>query len=288
MMNRNTIGVFVGSLVLWQAAAFATPDIQIGRCAGPKDLEKSAAQGFDYVELPVKELALMTDEAFAAFQAERARIALPTPVGNLLVPPELHLTGPETNPKAQAAYVDKALSRAAAAGLEVVVFGSGGARKVPDGFPQKKAFAQLVAFGKKAGAIAKKYGVTIAVEPLRKQETNIINTAAEGLQLVKAIAHPNFQLMVDMYHMASEHEDPAIIIRAKKHIRHFHIANPEGRRFPLDAKEYDYESFFKAVRAIGYRGGISVEASSDDPSKDAPRTIALLRQLASGSPPAAP
>ncbi len=278
----------MGSLTLWQATAWATPDIQIGRCAGPKDLEKSAGMGFDYVELPVRELATMTDEAFAAFQTERARIAVPTPVGNLFLPSELHLTGTETDPKAQQAFVEKALARAAAAGLKIVVFGSGGARKVPDGFSQKKAFSQLVAFGKKAAIIAKKHGVTIAVEPLRKEETNIINSAAEGLKLVKSVAHPNFQLMVDMYHMASEHEDPAIIIKAKKHIRHFHIANPTGRRFPLDAKEYDYESFFKAVRAIGYRGGISVEASSDDPTKDAPRTIALLRQLASGSPPAAP
>jgi D-psicose/D-tagatose/L-ribulose 3-epimerase len=288
MMNRNTLGVLVGSFTLWQATALATPDIQIGRCANPKDLESSAQMGFDYVELPVRELATMTDEAFAAFQTERTRVALPTPVGNLFLPSELHLTGAETDPKAQQAFVEKALSRAAAAGLKIVVFGSGGARKVPDGFSQKKAFSQLVAFGKKAAIIAKKHGITIAVEPLRKQECNIINTASEGLKLVKAIAHPNFQLMVDLYHMASEQEDPAIIIKAKKHIRHFHIANPTGRRYPLDAKEFDYEPFFKAVREIGYTGGISVEASSDDPLKEAPRTIALLRQLASGSPPSVP
>ncbi|MDZ4695411.1 MAG: sugar phosphate isomerase/epimerase family protein [Deltaproteobacteria bacterium] len=288
MMNRNTLGVLVGSLTLWQATALATPDIQIGRCGGPKDLESSAQMGFDYVELPVRELATMTDDAFAAFQTERARIALPTPVGNLFLPSELHLTGTETDQAAQQVFVEKALARAASTGIKIVVFGSGGARKVPDGFSPKKAFMQLVAFGKKAARIAKKHGITIAVEPLRKQECNIINTAAEGLKLVKAIAHPNFQLMVDMYHMASEHEDPSIIVKAKKHIRHFHIANPAGRRFPLDAKEYDYEPFFRAVRTIGYSGGISVEASSDDPAKEAPQTIAFLRQLASGIPPAAP
>ena len=57
-------------------------------------------------------------------------------------------------------------------------------------------------------------GITILVEPQRPQETNIINSAAEGLALVNAIGDPNFQLMVDFYHLARVKEDPSIIVRA--------------------------------------------------------------------------
>jgi len=94
---------------------------------------------------------------------------------------------------------------------------------------------------------------------------------------VNAINDPNFQLMVDFYHLASVKEDPAIILRARDHIRHLHMANPEGRIFPRTPTEYDYQPFFAALRTIGYSGRISVEASTKDLPGDAPPAIALLR-----------
>src|SRR4029079_2794396 len=113
--------------------------------------------------------------------------------------------------------------------------------------------------------------------PLRRQETNIINTAAEGFALVKAVAHPNFELLVDFYHLASEHEDPKIMVEAKDHLRHLHMANPQGRVFPLAWDEFDYAPFFANLRAIAYNRRISVEAASKDLPSEAPRAIALLR-----------
>jgi len=171
-----------------------------------------------------------------------------------------------------------ALDRVAALGVQVVVFGSGGARRVPDGFSKDEAFAQLVAFGKRAAAEARPRGITIAIEPLRREETNIINSAGEGLTLVQAIDDPNFQLMIDFYHLASEHEDPSIVGRAGAHLRHLHMANPTGRVFPQDWSEYDYAPFFAALKQTGYAHRISVEASTKDLPADAPRAIALLRR----------
>src|SRR5262249_60070347 len=119
---------------------------------------------------------------------------------------------------------------------------------------------QLVDFGRRMAAEARSHGITIAVEPLRRQETNIINTAAEGLALVNAIDVPNFQLMIDFYHLASEREDPAIVLTARDHLVHLHMANPQGRAFPLAWDEYDYAPFFARLREIGYNRRISVEA----------------------------
>jgi D-psicose/D-tagatose/L-ribulose 3-epimerase len=158
------------------------------------------------------------------------------------------------------------------------VFGSGGARRVPDGFAKDEAFAQLVDFGRRAAREAKAHGITIAIEPLRKQETNIINTAAEGLALVNAIGDPNFQLMIDFYHLASEHEDPAIVLRAKDHIRHLHVANPQGRVFPQKWDEFDYAPFFANLRAIGYDQRISVEGATTDLAAQGPAAVALLHR----------
>src|SRR5206468_10663008 len=150
--------------------------------------------------------------------------------------------------------------------------------RVPDGFSKDDAFKQLVEFGRRIALEARNHNITIAIEPLRREETNIINTAEEGLDLVNAVNHPNFQLMIDFYHLASEHEDPAIVLRAREHLRHLHLANPQGRVFPLDWSEFDYASFFANLRQIGYDKRISVEATAKDFPGEARQAIALLRR----------
>ena len=265
-------------LTLVPASAQAPSKIRVGYCTGVKNLEAAKAAGFDYVELTTTEIAAMSDADFEAAAAKIKEIGLPTPAANNFLPAALKVTGPQTDPEQQMAHVRKAFTRLARLGTEVVVFGSGGARRVPEGFAKEEAFKQLVDFGRRAAREAKANGITIAVEPLRRQETNIINSAAEGLELVNAINDPNFQLMIDFYHLASEQEDPAIVLRAKDHIRHLHTANPTGRVFPLKWEEFDYAPFFANLRAIGYDKRISVEGSTQNFAGDAPQSIALLRR----------
>jgi D-psicose/D-tagatose/L-ribulose 3-epimerase len=189
------------------------------------------------------------------------------------------LTGPKTDPEQQLAYVRKAFDRVSRLGVKTVIFGSSGARNFPEGFPKDEAFRQLVDFCKRIAPEARSRGITVSIEPLRKQESNIINSAAEGLELVEAVADSGVELMIDYYHLAVEKEDPAIVLRAKDHIRHLHIANPAGRVFPLQPDESEYAPFFAALRQVGYKGRISVEASTKDFPKEAPLAIALLRKF---------
>lgn len=269
----------------WAIAAQPGAAVRVGYCTGLKNLEAAKAAGFDYVELPARDIAALSDEEFEAAAARAKAIGLPTPAANNFIPGALKLTGPNTNPEQQNAHVRKAVSRLSKLGTEVIVFGSGEARRVPEGFSKDEAFKQLVDFGRRAAREARPYGITIAVEPLRKQETNIINSAAEGLELVTAIDDPNFQLMIDFYHLASEQEDPAIVLRAKDHIRHLHVANPQNRVFPQKWEEFDYAPFFANLRAIGYDKRISVEAGTQDLPGQAPAAIALLRRAFAAPPP---
>lgn len=250
----------------------------IGYCTGIGSAAAAKAAGFDYVELGTSEIAGMSDADFDKAAGAFRQLAFPAPVANLFLPATIRLTGPTLDLDAQMTYVRRALDRMASLGTTTIVFGSGGARRVPDGYDQEQAFAQLVDFGKRVAPEAGRRGITIAIEPLRRQECNIINTAAEGLRLVTAIGHPNFQLMIDFYHLASESEDPAIVIRAREHLRHLHMANPQGRVFPREWTEYDYTRFFANLREIGYKGRMSVEASAKDLAADAPFAIALLRK----------
>jgi D-psicose/D-tagatose/L-ribulose 3-epimerase len=278
MACRRLFATLCLLLPLVVPAAGQTRKVQVGYCSNLKNIDAAKRAGFDYLELGTSELAALSDEDFEAAVGRIKQLGLPAPAANLFVPATIRLTGPGIDRDAQTAYVKKALGRLSRLGTEVVVFGSGGARRVPDGFAKTDAFSQLVDFGRRAAAEARTHGITIAIEPLRQQETNIINTAGEGLELVQAINDPNFQLMIDFYHLASEHEDAQIVVRAKDHLRHLHVANPQGRVFPLKWDEYDYAPFFAKLREIGYDKRISVEASTKDFPGEAPQAIALLRR----------
>lgn len=262
-------------------AIVATPPptaVKVGYCTSLKNADAAKAAGFDYVEVSATEVAALSDAEFDAAAAHAKQIGMPTPAANLFVPQTIKVVGPEVSLEQQTAHLKKVMSRLSTLGVEILVFGSGGARRVPDGFDRDEAWKQLVDFSRRAAEAAKADGITVAIEPLRKQETNIVNTAAEGLELVNAVNHPNFQLMIDFYHLASEHEDPAIVLKAKDHLRHLHVANPNGRVFPQRWDEFDYAPFFANLKAIGYDKRISMEGSTPDLAAQGPITVALLRK----------
>ena len=263
------------------AATFVAPPsarVQVGYCTSLKNAEAAKAAGFDYVEVSASEVAALSDADFEAAATRLKQEGIATPSANLFVPQTIKVVGPAVNVEQQTAHVKKVMARLSRLGVQILVFGSGGARRVPDGFPRDEAWTQLVDFSRRAAEEAKAYDITVTIEPLRRQETNIVNTAAEGLQLVEAVNHPNFQLMIDFYHLASEHEDPGIVLKARDHLRHLHFANPHGRVFPQRWDEYDYAPFFANLKAIGYDKRISMEGSTTDLAAQGPVTVALLRK----------
>ena len=274
----RSVGVALLGVLSLAHASGQDHHVQVGVCTPLKDIDAARTAGFEYLELGTSEITALSDLDFESALTRIRQLGLPVPVTNLFLPATLKVTGSEVDRDEQMRYVRKAFARLSRLGTGIVVFGSGGARRVPEGFPKQDGFKQLVEFGRRTAEEARTHNITIAVEPLRRQETNIINSAGEGLELVNAIDHPNFQLMIDFYHLASEGEDPAIVLRAREHIRHLHMANPQGRVYPLAWDEYDYAPFFANLRTIGYDKRISVEAAAKDFPVEAPRAISLLRR----------
>ena len=267
--------------VAMPASSAQKAGVQVGWCTGIRNVAAAKAARFDYVELNTMEYTRMSDDEFAKAVADIKQIGMPTPVSHQFIPATIRLTGPEIDRDAQMSYIRKAFDRAAALGVQTIVFGSGPARRVPDGFSKDEAFRQLTEFGKRIAVEARRRNVTVVIEPQREQETNIINTAREGLALVNAINDPNFQLMIDFFHMAVEKEDPQIVVDARQHLRHVHFAKPmgAGRAFPLTREEYDYAPFFAKLEQIGYDGRISIEATPTDVAVEGPQSVALLRRV---------
>lgn len=264
-LNRRTFmqtltAVSVAGGVGLVRAEQAAPKIIFGICIGPDKAEKLKALGYDFIEGGVAG-TLKPELPDAEYALEAAKIkacVLATQSCNGFIPGKFHLTGPETTHDAALDYAVKACQHADAAGVPHIVFGSGGARKVPEGFDHAKGKAQFIEFCQKLGDRIKDLKVTIVLEPLNKGETNLLNSVTEGIAYVDAIQRPRIQLLADFYHMMKENESPEAIRKAGARIRHCHIAELEGRKAP-GTKGEDLSGFFKALKDIGYAGGVSIE-----------------------------
>ncbi|MBC7320142.1 sugar phosphate isomerase/epimerase, partial [bacterium] len=201
---------------------------------GIEIVEKLKEIGYDYIELSLAHISRLSDEEFEGLKTRLDASGLKCEACNNFFPPEIRLTGDQVDYKKIEEYLGLVLSRVNMLGVEVIVFGSGPAKMVPEGFPMEKAWQQLVELTKYISDLAEKYNVTIAIEPLRREECNIINRVSEGLRLVKEVSRGNVKLLVDFYHLRSEREDPSILKECKDHLRHVHFARFEGRTFPKD------------------------------------------------------
>jgi D-psicose/D-tagatose/L-ribulose 3-epimerase len=275
--SRKRFTAIAALLICMSVGAFAQGKVRIGYCGRLQDVEAAKAAGFDYLEVRVSEVAALSDADFTAAAAKLKQAGLPVLSANLFIPANIKVTGPNIDKEKQMEYIRKALDRVALLGVRLVVFGSGGARQVPDGFSKKEAFDQLVDFGKRLAPEARSRQITIAIEPLRHQESNIINNSLEGLEWVKAVNDPNIQLMIDFYHFAVEKEDPSDVLKVKDHLRHLHTANPDGRVMPKTWDEYNYGPFFAMLRQIHYDRLISVEASTQNLTAEGALSVAVLR-----------
>jgi sugar phosphate isomerase/epimerase len=280
-LPRNTVSLSLALFLVCAglaAVAQSGGKVRIGYCGPLKDIDAVKAAGFDYMEVRTSEVAALSDADYEKLALRLKELALPVPAAYWFVPAEVKVTGPNVDKALQKDYLQRALDRTSRLGVRLIVFGSSGARQVPEGFDKKEAFAQLVDFGKRAGAAARSRNITIAIEPQRREESNIVNNVGEALAWVEAVNDPNVQLMIDYYHFSVEKEDPAIIPKVKAHLRHLHMANPNQRVMPLDWGEYDYAPFFAALRGIGYDRLIGLEASTKDLKADGPKSVALLRR----------
>jgi sugar phosphate isomerase/epimerase len=241
-----------------------------------QEIEQAKAAGFDFVELGLRDVVALPAKELDALMARR----IPVEAVINFLPAELKVVGPQVDVAAQGAYLARAFGVAQRLGVRTVVFGSGKARSFPAGFERKEALRQLVEFGRRAAAEAKKHGLVIALEPLGTDETNTVNTVAEAVEVATAVGHPSFRIAIDYYHLTLSHEAPAAVLAARDRLQHVRIANPAGRAFPLAANEADYGGFFTALGKIGYRGAIGIETRTGSLVADGPRSVVFLRKAA--------
>lgn len=275
----------LGAAVTW---AFGASRVQaadgpfisdIGACTSLRNDHLLRKYGYAFVEESVREILLpeKPEEQFREMLTAVKASSLPVPVCRIFLPGSLPCVGDAVKQDALMAYTETALRRAGHAGVTTIVFGSGGARRIPAGFDPAKAREQLVAFLRLAGPIAATHGVTLALENLNRGETNMINRLHQAVDVVEAVRHPNVRMLVDIYHMLRENEAAEEILRAAPYVHHCHIAEPEKRAAPTTMKD-DFRPYFRALKQAGYNGRLSIEAGWGNLEAELPSALLVLRQ----------
>jgi sugar phosphate isomerase/epimerase len=192
----------------------------------------------------------------------------------LLVRPggeSLHLTTDDAALRQRTVEYARHLVRLCRAmGGTIMVWGSPKQRNIAEGQPYERAFDHAVAAMQAIAGEAAAAGVTIAMEPLARRETNFLTTAAETIRFIEAVGSRACRLHLDVKAMSDEPTPIDQIIReSAAHVAHFH-ANDPNLRGPGQG-EVDHVPIAGALRGIGYSGYVSVEVFDYTP--DAP-TIA--------------
>jgi sugar phosphate isomerase/epimerase len=239
--------------------------------------------GFDYAEVALSKVAAMPEAEFGELLARVRAAGVPVEAANFFVPGEVRLCGPEADPAGIREYVERSLARAERLGVRVVVFGSGTARRIPEGFPREAARGQLRDFARLCAAeIGRQgYGLKIAVEPLPPSVTNVLLTLRETLDFVRSVDDPRIGLLFDYDNMMMAGDDPGALAEAGDLVLHVHVADgAHGAGFPAPGKEDPrLVRAFALLRRTGYRGRVSLEAGVKDAEADLKAGLALVRRL---------
>ncbi|MEM7134560.1 MAG: sugar phosphate isomerase/epimerase family protein [Chloroflexota bacterium] len=252
--------------------------MQFGCCAKIEQAQAVYSAGFDYLEAGVT--SLVPDEgnnAFAPILAQYQASPVPVQAFNLFLPKDLKIVGPDVNEERAKTYVMRAVERMEKIGATTAVIGSGGSRSVPDGFSRDEAIQQIVYF---LGLVADETdhsSITIAIEPLNKKESNIINSVAEGVSFAKEVNRPSIRVLADFYHMDEDNEPLETLVENKEWLVHIHVADT-GRGSP-GTGQYPYTQFVDLLSQAGYDGMVSIECRWNDFESEAEPSVAFLRQV---------
>jgi len=125
---------------------------------------------------------------------------------------------------------------------------------------QRKREWELAVTGiRQMAKMAADHGVTLAVEPLNRFETDLVNTAAQGIQLCKDVGEQNVGLLLDTFHMNIEEKNTYAAIKAAGPlVKHVHAC--ENDRGAPGSGLVHWAEVGKALKEIGYAGAAVIES----------------------------
>jgi sugar phosphate isomerase/epimerase len=220
-------------------------------------LSQIAALGYQGVELAIRDPRLVDAQALGRLVGKYDLVVPAIGTGQAWGEEGLSFTDPDAGIRRQAIERIKShVPLASQLGALIIIGLIRGVVKPGTGHAQ--AMDWLVqALGECAQA-AHEAGVRLALEPINRYETTLINSVQQGLELVSRVDAPNFGLLLDTFHMnIEEHDIEASIAACGARTFHFHVA--DSNRLHPGGGHLDFRSILSCLDASGYAGWVSGE-----------------------------
>jgi sugar phosphate isomerase/epimerase len=235
-----------------------TEMFKIGILFGDKD-DRPPAQidpGFEFAEVPVS-ILLAPNRGESWWQQSKAQIKawnLPpvTVSSHFIGSSDMFVTGPDVDWEMVEFWTKRAFKRLGDLGVKVT--GCYGAHfPFLEGYDRTKCTDQAIRFCNLMSEEAAKYGIIVALEPMASLQT-LFPLYVDGLAFVKEVNCSNIRLMADMNYFLKIPQSFDVVAKAPELCMHAHIAGQKGQP---GIGTMPHREFFRALRNIGYTGGVS-------------------------------
>ena len=230
----------------------------IGICTDFVQLPEALSLGYDYAELPLRDLAALPESDFQEFAAYAEGAGLKIAACNRMLPEDLPITGPNVSAAALHGYLAHAFGRARRLGVKVIALDSEKSRPVPAAVDYPFAWRQLGNFLRLTQGHARENGLVVAVEPIRKADCALLNLVSEATLIAGLLQLDNVAVAAHSGHMAMASEPVSALLQAAPLLRHVHVENTLTRALPRSGDGEDYGRLVRVLSEIGYAGGVSL------------------------------
>ena len=126
--------------------------------------------------------------------------------------------------------------------------------------------------------LAHERALEIALEPLNRFESDLVNTADDVMRLIKDVNHPAAKVLLDGFHMGIEEQslEKAIIAAGEKLI---HVQVSENYRGTPGTGQTPWDSFKRGLTEVNYQGVVSIESFTPE-IKELAGAVCIWKNLA--------
>ncbi len=218
--------------------------------------------GFDFVEIAIEDPSLIDGRVVRRALADHGLGC----IGCGAFGPDRDLTHEDSKVHAGCLdYIARSLDLCAELGTTVFagpMYSATGKRRLLPPEKRRAEWDLAVRNLRRACALAGERSIQLAIEPLNRFETDLVNTAQDACRLVDDIAHPAAGVMMDSYHMNLEERDNEQALRTVGR-RLVHVQVSDNTRGCPGKGQVRWDAFKRGIEAAqeaGYRGGVAIES----------------------------
>jgi sugar phosphate isomerase/epimerase len=242
--------------------------LQWGRMATDlSQVDRAAADGFDFVQPSSDFVGSLTEEQFLRLKSLTAGRGVPFLVCALPLPADVRVTQRGFNLYVWTEHLKRALHRLAELGCRKLVWSDGRARVLPVEGERAGLKEQVMQFLFMLCDLAAGSDMTVLIEPLGPRRSNFLNSLEEVREFLPGVGKDNLSSLISLRELAPLGLAPADLARYKALIDHVQLENPQSasgaRTCPRPNDGYDYGPFLRALKGMGYSGGVCLPEDSD-------------------------